>query len=170
MTRDVAARFNHKMGETFVLPQDKIQEDTKLIPGTDGEKMSKSRNNFINIFLPEKELKKQVMAILSDSKGLEEPKDPDTCHIFALYNLLASEEETNVMRANYIAGNYGYGHAKIALFELILRKFESQRRIYDELMTDKSKIDDALKIGSEKARLVAKNVLNRVREKIGFKV
>ena len=168
MTRDVAARFNHKMGETFVLPQDKIQEDTKLIPGIDGEKMSKSRNNFINIFLPEKELKKQVMAILSDSKGLEEPKDPDTCHIFALYNLLASEQEINEMRANYVAGNYGYGHAKIALFELILRKFENQRRIYNELMADKTKIDAALKIGAEKARLVAQGVLNRVREKIGY--
>jgi len=108
------------------------------------------------------------MAILSDSKGLEEPKDPDTCHIFALYNLLASEQEINEMRANYVAGNYGYGHAKIALFELILRKFENQRRIYNELMADKTKIDAALKIGAEKARLVAQGVLNRVREKIGY--
>ena len=169
MTRDVAARFNHKMGETFVLPQDKIQEDTKLIPGIDGEKMSKSRNNFINIFLHEKELKKQVMSILSDSKGLDDPKDPDTCHIFALYQLLASSEETENMRKHYISGGFGYGHAKIALYELILSKFEKQRSIYNSLMADTKKIDEILEIGAVKARKVAKEVLTRVRTKIGLK-
>lgn len=169
MTRDVASRFNHKMGETFVLPQDKIQEDTKLIPGTDGEKMSKSRGNIINIFLPEKQLKKQIMSIQSDSKGLEEIKDPETCHIFALYRLLASEEETQKMRENYLAGGYGYGHAKIALLDLILEKFKGQREIYADLMQNKNKIDDALEIGAEKARKVAQEVLKRVREKVGFK-
>ena len=169
MTRDVASRFNHKMGETFVLPQDKIQEDTKLIPGTDGEKMSKSRGNIINIFLPEKQLKKQIMSIQSDSKGLEEVKDPETCHIYALYRLLANEEETQKMRANYLAGGYGYGHAKIALLDLILEKFKEQREIYADLMQNKNKIDDALEIGAEKARKVAQEVLKRVREKVGFK-
>jgi tryptophanyl-tRNA synthetase len=168
MTRDVAARFNHKMGETFVLPQDKIQEDTMLIPGTDGEKMSKSRGNFINIFLPEKELKKQVMSIVSDSKELEDPKDPETCHIFALYRLLASESEIEVMKANYIAGGYGYGHAKIALYDLILTKFKNEREVYNSLMADTSKIDEALALGAEKAKKVARKVLDRVREKIGF--
>lgn len=168
MTRDVAARFNHKMGETFVLPQDKIQEDTMLIPGTDGEKMSKSRNNFINIFLPEKELKKQVMSIVSDSKELEDKKDPDTCHIFAIYKLLASEAEINEMRINYEAGGYGYGHAKMALYDLILNKFEHQRAKYNELMADKSKIDEALALGAQKAKIVAQDVLKRVRSKIGF--
>lgn len=170
MTRDVASRFNHKMGETFVLPQDKIQEDTKLIPGTDGEKMSKSRGNIINIFLPEKQLKKQIMSIQSDSKGLEEVKDPETCHIFALYRLLASEEDTQTMRENYLGGGYGYGHAKIALFDLILEKFKRQREIYTDLMENKYKIDAVLDIGAEKARKVAKEVLIRVREKIGFKI
>ncbi len=168
MTRDVAARFNHKMGETFVLPQDKIQEDTMLIPGTDGEKMSKSRNNFINLFLPEKELKKQILSIVSDSKDLEDSKDPDTCHIFALYKLLASEREIATMRENYIKGGYGYGHAKIALYELILSKFEKERNKYNELMADKTQIDAALAIGAEKARKVAQEVLKRVRKSIGF--
>ena len=168
MTRDVASRFNNKMGETFVLPQDKIQKDSQLVPGTDGEKMSKSRNNFITIFLPEKELKKQVMSIVSDSKGLEESKDPDSCNIFAIYKLLASEKEIENMRANYIAGNYGYGHAKLALYELILIKFERERKIYSELMANPAKIDEILAIGAEKARAVAKGVLQRVRSKIGY--
>jgi len=168
MTRDVAARFNHKMGETFVLPQDKIQQDTQLIPGTDGEKMSKSRDNFITIFLPEKELKKQVMSIVSDSKGLEESKDSDTCNIFALYKLIASDDKISEMRNNYISGGYGYGHAKIALFELILEKFKKEREIYTELMANPAKIDEILAIGAQKARTVAQGVLERVRSKIGY--
>jgi len=168
MTRDVAARFNHKMGETFVIPQDKIQQDTQLIPGTDGEKMSKSRDNFITIFLPEKELKKQVMSIVSDSKGLEESKDPDTCNIFALYKLIASDDKISEMRNNYISGGYGYGHAKIALFELILEKFKQEREIYTELMANPAKIDEILAIGAQKARTVAQGVLERVRSKIGY--
>ncbi|MGC6432633.1 MAG: tryptophan--tRNA ligase [Crocinitomicaceae bacterium] len=169
MTRDVASRFNHKMGETFVLPQEKIQENTMLIPGVDGEKMSKSRNNFINIFLPNKQLKKQVMSIVSDSKALEDPKDPETCHIFALYKLLASPEQVAEMDANYRAGGYGYGHAKTALYELILSRFEKERKHYDELMADHSKIDEILKIGADKARKVAREVLIRVRSKVGLK-
>jgi tryptophanyl-tRNA synthetase len=112
MTRDVAARFNTKMGETFVLPVEEIHEDNKLIPGTDGEKMSKSRNNTINIFLPEKQLRKQVMSIETDSKALEEPKDPTTCNVFALYQLIASQEQIQLMTTNYLQGGYGYGHAK----------------------------------------------------------
>jgi tryptophanyl-tRNA synthetase len=168
MTRDVASRFNHKMGETFVLPQDKIQEDTKLIPGTDGEKMSKSRGNFINIFLPEKELKKQIFSIISDSKELDDPKDPETCHIFAIYKLLASASEIELMKVNYLAGGYGYGHAKIALYDLILTKFKTERAIYNSLMADTSKIDEALALGAVKAKKVAHEVLNRVRKKIGF--
>ncbi len=168
MTRDVASRFNNKMGETFVLPQDKIQKDSKLVPGTDGEKMSKSRNNFITIFLPEKELKKQVMSIISDSKELEEPKDPDTCNVFALYKLIASDSEIETMKTNYISGGYGYGHAKLALYELILSKFENERKIYSELMANPKKIDEILAVGAEKARIIAQNVLARVRSKIGY--
>lgn len=168
ITRDVATKFNLKFGETFVLPDAKINEATKIVPGTDGEKMSKSRNNTINIFLPEKQLKKQVMSIVTDSKGLEEPKDPDTCHIFRLYELLASPEEIETMRANYLGGNYGYGHAKTALLELILTKFASEREKYQALMEDQSQIDKALEMGASKARLIARETLKRVREKVGY--
>ena len=168
MTRDVAARFNTKMGETFVLPAEKIQEDHMLIPGTDGEKMSKSRNNTINIFLPEKQLRKQVMSIETDSKALEEPKDPATCHVFALYKLLASDNELSEMTRNYLQGGYGYGHAKQALFELILVRFEKERAKFDYLMNNKNEIDEVLKQGATKAEKVASEVLNRVRLKLGL--
>lgn len=168
ITRDVATKFNLKMGETLVLPEARIDENTKIVPGTDGEKMSKSRGNTINIFLPEKELKKQVMSILTDSKGLEEPKDPDTCNIFRLYELLASKAEIETMRANYLAGGFGYGHAKNALLELILNKFSTERQKYNELMADKSQIDKALETGASKARAIARETLKRVRGKIGY--
>jgi tryptophanyl-tRNA synthetase len=168
MTRDVANRFNLAYGETLVLPEDQIREDTMLIPGTDGEKMSKSRGNYIDIFLPEKQLRKQIMSIVSDSTPLEEPKNPDTCHTFALYKLLASTEQVAEMRSNYVNGGYGFGHAKQALFELILNKFEKQRLRFDELMANPSEIDAALQIGAEKARHVASGVLKRVRTKVGY--
>lgn len=168
ITRDVASRFNAKMGETFVLPQDKLREDTKLVPGTDGEKMSKSRNNFINIFLPEKQLRKQVMSIISDSLELEDPKNPDTCNIFQLYKLLADEAQQAEMREKYIAGGYGYGHAKQALYELILVKFAKEREIYDDYMANPAKIDAVLKMGAEKARIIANGVLQRTRQKLGY--
>lgn len=168
ITRDAAVKFNLQMGETFVLPDARIDDTTKIIPGTDGEKMSKSRNNFINVFLPEKQLKKQVMSIVTDSKGLEEPKDPETCHIFRLYELLASPAETETMRANYLGGGYGYGHAKNSLLELILNKFSTERQKYNELMEDKSQIDKALEIGASKARSIAGETLKRVRNRIGY--
>jgi tryptophanyl-tRNA synthetase len=170
MTRDVASRFNTKMGETFVLPAEKIQEDHMLIPGTDGEKMSKSRNNTINIFLPEKQLRKQVMSIETDSKALEDPKDPTTCHVFALYKLLANENELAEMTQSYMKGGYGYGHAKQALFELILVRFEKERAKFDYLMNNKNEIDEVLKLGAAKAEKVAKTVLNRVRLKLGLTI
>lgn len=168
IARDVAARFNHQMGETFVLPESKMESDTMYVLGTDGLKMSKSRNNFINIFLPDKQLKKQVMSILTDSKELEEPKDPDTCHIFAIYKLLASSEQIADMRKKYIAGGFGYGHAKTALYDLIITKYAKQREYYNYLMDHKDEIDKALIIGAEKALIVAKTVLKRVREKVGY--
>ena len=168
MTRDVANRFNLAYGDTLVLPEEQIREDTMLIPGTDGEKMSKSRGNYIDIFLPEKQLRKQIMSIVSDSTPLEEPKNPDTCHTFALYQLLASEAEVQAMRENYLRGNYGFGHAKQALFELILSKFEKQRLRFDELMANPSEIDAALQIGAQKAQSVANAVLKRVRTKVGY--
>ena len=131
ITRDVAARFNHQMGEVFVLPEAKIQEDTMYIPGTDGQKMSKSRGNIINIFLDDKALRKQIMTIETDSTPLEEPKNPDTCNVFALYKLLASEEQIAIMRSNYLGGNYGYGHAKQAFFELLVERFKTEREKYN---------------------------------------
>lgn len=167
-TRDVADRFNHSMGETFVRPQSKNQEDSKLIPGTDGEKMSKSRNNFIDIFLPEKLLKKQIMSIVTDAKGLEEPKDPETCNVFKLYELLADTEQIATMKSNYLNGGFGYGHAKTALLELILTKFAANRERYNHLMENKDEIDAALKIGADKARTIAKETLKRVRSKVGY--
>ncbi len=168
MTRDVANRFNNIVGETLVAPEAKIQEHSKLVPGTDGEKMSKSRNNIINIFLPDKKLRKQIMSITTDSKGLEEPKDPDNDTIFALYKLLASDAQIVEMRANYEGGNYGYGHAKQALYELIIDQFITIRERYNHFMENKNEIDEALKIGAEKATIVAHEVLQRVRAKIGY--
>lgn len=168
MTRDVANRFNNVVGETLIPPEAKINEGTKLVPGTDGEKMSKSRNNFINIFLADKKLRKQVMGIQTDSTPLEEPKNPDTDNVFALYKLMASEEQIAAMRANYEGGNYGYGHAKQALYELIITKFSEERAKYNHYMNNLNEIDAALAIGAEKARKVAKGVLKRVRKKIGY--
>ena len=130
--------------------------------------MSKSRNNFINIFLPEKELRKQIMSIVTDSLGLEDPKDPETCNVFAIYKLLAEPVAIEEMRQNYLRGGYGYGHAKQALFELILDKFGKHRERYDHLMANRHEIDAALTIGAEKARPVAREVLKRVRNCVGY--
>jgi len=170
ITRDVASRFNHQMGETFVIPEASIQEDTKYVPGTNGGKMSKSANNIINIFLDDKLLRKQVMSIETDSTPLEEPKNTDTCKIFAIYKLLANEAQLQTMRKNYENENrdFGYGHAKQALFELITGKFKAEREKYTYYMSNLSEIDKALFQGAEKARLVANGVLERVREKLGF--
>ena len=140
MTRDIASAFNNKYGETFVLPEPLIDERVMVIPGVDGQKMSKSYNNFINIFLPEKELKKVVMSIVTDSTPLEEPKNPDTCNAFKLYQLLAGAEEVNKMRSNYLSGGYGYGHAKTALFELIMDKYKNERAAFINFMNDKAEL------------------------------
>jgi tryptophanyl-tRNA synthetase len=168
MTRDVAQRFHNKYGETFVLPEATVNESTMYIPGTDGQKMSKSKGNLIDIFAPEKELKKQVMGILSDSKSLEEPKDPLTDTTFTLYKCLAPQDEIEAMSANYLAGNYGYGHAKKALLELILQTFQEPREKYEYLHAHPQEVEDALQQGAEKARKTAQAVLQRVREKVGF--
>ena len=168
ITRDVASRFNHQMGETFVLPEGKTSEDTMLIPGTDGQKMSKSRNNFITIFVDDKALRKQIMGIQTDSTPLEDPKNPETCNCFALYKLLATPEQTEVMKANYLAGNYGYGHAKQELFELIVEKFKTEREKYNYYINNLEEVDKLLLEGAAKASAVANGVLKRVREKLGY--
>ena len=168
MTRDMAAAFNNKYGETFVLPEALIDERVMIIPGTDGQKMSKSYNNYINIFLPEAELKKVVSGIITDSTPLESPKNPDTCNAFKLYALLASEMDTKQMREKYLKGGYGYGHAKTALFELILNKFKNERAAFNNFMSEKTELEKKLLLGAEKARKVARPVLKRVREKLGY--
>ncbi len=170
ITRDVAARFNHQMGETFVLPEAKIQEETMYVPGTDGQKMSKSRGNIINIFLDDKALRKQIMSIETDSTPLEEPKNPDTCKIFAIYKLVATENQIATMKTNYANANrdFGYGHAKQALFELILEKFKTERERYNYYMNNLNEVEDLLQLGATKAQKVANEVLLRVRKKLGF--
>lgn len=169
MTRDMASALNNKCGEDLlVLPQVKVDESVMIIPGTDGQKMSKSYNNTINIFLPEKELKKNIMSIVTDATPLEEPKNPDTCNVFKLFSLLADENQKSEMRANYLKGGYGYGHAKTELLNLILTKFASPREKYNLYMSDKALLDQKLAIGAEKARKVAKETLRRVRSKLGY--
>lgn len=168
MTRDVANRMQAKIGDVFVLPEGKVQERTMLVPGTDGEKMSKSKDNIINIFLPDKKLRKQIMTIQTDSTPLEDPKDPDTCNVFALYRLLASPNEITQMRKNYLTGGYGYGHAKQALYEVILERFSEPRAKYEYYMTHLNELEAILRNGAAKATEVANGVLLRVREKLGY--
>jgi tryptophanyl-tRNA synthetase len=167
MTRDVATKFNIQHGDTFIIPEDATAEDTKLIPGTDGHKMSKSRNNLIDIFLPDKKLRKQIMSIVSNSEALEDPKDPDNCNIFSLYSIIASPDAVAEMRNNYEKGGYGYGHAKQALYELILDKFEKERARFQYLMQNQTELEEALALGAKKARKVAHAVIQRVRTKSG---
>lgn len=169
MTRDIASALNNKYGEELlVLPEVKVDESVMIIPGTDGQKMSKSYNNTINIFLPEKELKKVIMSIVTDATPLEEPKNPDTCNVFKIYALLADDNQKAAMHANYRKGGYGYGHAKTELLNLILTKFASPRDKYNLYMNDKALLDQKLAIGAEKARKVAKETLKRVRGKLGY--
>jgi len=169
MTRDIAEKFNNLYGDVFVLPQAKIDEQVMIVPGIDGQKMSKSYNNFINIFLPEKELKKVVMSIVTDNTPLEAAKNPDTCNVFALYRLMATKEQITAMRENYLRGGYGYGAAKTTLYELIMDKFQQQRESYSYYMNNRHELDERLLIGAEKARKIARATLNRVREKLGLR-
>jgi tryptophanyl-tRNA synthetase len=168
MARDIASTFNNRYGETFVIPEGLIDESVMTVPGTDGEKMSKSYGNIIDIFAPDKDLKKTVKSIISDSKTLEEPKNPDADTTFKLYALLASDQETAAMRQQYLQGNYGYGHAKQALYELILLKFAKERELFNYYMENLPEIDARLKAGADKARAIGAGTLNRVREKIGL--
>ena len=170
MTRDIAKSFNHHYGEeVFVIPEAKIDRNVMTIPGTDGQKMSKSYGNTIDIFQSDKKLRKNIMRIQTDSTPLEEPKNPDTCHVFSLYNLLATEQEAKAMRANYTGGNYGYGDAKQALFELVVNKYADQRKRYNELIANPQALEKALQTGEAKARDIGLGVLNRVRKVVGFR-
>lgn len=168
MTRDIANAVNHQYGDVFVIPEAVIDEEVMIIPGVDGQKMSKSYNNFIDIFLPEKQLRKQVMKIVTDAKSLEEAKDPEDSIIVDLYSFLANDEQLASMKASFLAGNYGYGHAKQALFELIMDRFANERAEHVRLMADVKVIDEVLLKGAEKAKVVANNTLTRVRSKLGY--
>lgn len=169
MTRDIAGAVNNRLGaDILVLPDALIRQEVMTVPGTDGQKMSKSYGNIIDVFAPQKELKKQVMSIVTDSLPLEAPKNPDTCHVFALYSLLADADQIAAMRSNYLNGNYGYGHAKLALLALILELFEEARARFDALLKHPEEIEKALQQGADKARAVGQNTLKRLREALGF--
>jgi tryptophanyl-tRNA synthetase len=169
ITRDIASAFNNKYGkDVFVLPQVKVDETVMIVPGTDGQKMSKSYNNFINIFLPEKDLLKVIKTIITDATPLEDPKNPDSCNVFKLFSLIASPDQIAEMRSNYVNGGYGYGHAKTALYELILSKYANERKRYNELMSNTSLLEKELEVGEMKARKIAQDKLKLVRSVLGF--
>ncbi|MDB2368752.1 tryptophan--tRNA ligase [Flavobacteriales bacterium] len=168
MTRDIAGSFNHSYGDTLVLPEAQIDKRVMTIPGTDGQKMSKSYNNFIDIFLPEKKLRKQIMGIVTDSTPLEDPKEWSSCNVFKLYQLLGSESQIAALKAKYEGGNFGYGHAKQALYELILERFTKERERFNHLMENTDEIESELLKGAEKAKVIAQSVLQRVRKKVGY--
>ena len=168
MARDIARGFNAIYGETFVVPEAKIEEQVMTVPGTDGQKMSKSYGNTIDIFLTDKELKKQVMSIITDSTPLEAPKNPDTDNVFAIYKLLASAEQISALRAKYLAGNFGYGHAKQELFELIVSKYKNEREAFNFYMSNLPELEKKLRQCEVKATEIAREVLGRVRTKLGY--
>lgn len=170
ITRDVASRFNNQMGETFVIPEAIIENNTMYVPGTDGQKMSKSRGNIVNVFLEEKALKKQIMSIETDSTPLEEPKNPNGCKIFDLYKLIASETQITTLQKKYENANkdFGYGHAKQELFELIVTQFKSEREKYNYYMNNWKEVDELLKQGATRASAIADVILKKVRHKLGF--
>ena len=168
MTRDIANSFNVQFGETLVIPEARIDDNLMTIPGTDGQKMSKSYGNIIDLFLDEKKLKKNIMGIITDSTPLEEPKDPDVCNVFNIYKTVANEDQIQQMRKNYTGGNYGYGHAKTALFELLKDTYAEERKSFDYYMKNEAELEQALRNGEAKAREIANSVLDRVRKNIGF--
>ena len=168
ITRDVAEKFNRQMGEVLTLPLAELQEDTKYVPGTDGRKMSKSIGNIINVFLPEKQLKKQVMSIETDSKSLEEPKDPESDKVCAIYALISTKEQTEAFRAKYLAGNFGYGHAKTELLNLILERFAKERELFNYYMENIPELETKLQEGAAKTKVVAQETMKKVRASLGF--
>lgn len=168
MARDIASTINNLYGEVFVVPESKIEEQVMTVPGTDGQKMSKSYGNIIDIFLPDKELKKQVLSIITDSTSMEAPKNPDTDTVYAIYSLIATEAEKKAMRNKYLAGNYGYGHAKQELFELIIQRYAKEREAFTFYMSNLKELEKKLEQGEAKARVIAREVLDRVRKKLGF--
>jgi len=168
MTRDIAQKFNHLYGETFVVPEAKIDEQVMIVPGIDGQKMSKSYHNYIDIFENDKELLRVIKSIITDSLPLEAPKDPDTCNVYNIYKLIANPEQTMEMRNNYLNGGFGYGHAKQLLYELIVSKFAPAREEYQFLMSNPAALNHKLEKGEERARVYAQDTLSVVRQKLGY--
>ena len=168
VTRDLAIRFNNTFGEVFTIPEPFIRADVAVVPGVDGQKMSKSYNNTIEIFQEGKPLKKRVMKILTDSKELEEPKDPKTCNVFALYKLFATEDELAELAERYRAGGMGYGHAKTALLDKINEHFGPMREKRAELANDMDYVNDVLRQGAEKAQKLARETLDKARQAVGL--
>jgi tryptophanyl-tRNA synthetase len=169
MARDIASKINSEYKtDVFVLPEGLIDANVMIIPGIDGQKMSKSYNNFINIFLPEKELKKVVMSIETDSTPLEEPKDYETCNVFNLYKLIANTSQIEEMKKNYLRGGYGYGHAKLALYDLLLEKFDKPRNNYNQYLANPTLIEKQLMTGESKARKIAQEKMKFLRGILGF--
>lgn len=168
ITRDVAARFNNQMGETLVIPEPKLQEESKYVIGTDGEKMSKSKGNTIDIFLSDEKLKKQIMKIQTQSLSIEDKKNPNECNVYNIYSLIASKEKKEVLKTRYTTGGLGYGEAKEILFNEILERFQKERDLYNTYHSNKSKVESVLQDGAKKARKQAQIVLKRVRSKVGF--
>ena len=168
ITRNVANRFHNIFGNTFTLPVEHLQDEAKLVTGTDGAKMSKSKNNIIDIFAEEKVLKKQIMSIKTDSKGIEDAKDWRNCNLFKIYALLAKKNEIECMKKNYDLGGYGYGHAKNELFDLILKKYSVERDKFQHYISNPDEVEKILKAGATKANATANKVLNRVRKKLGY--
>ena len=168
ITRDIAKSFNHNYGDTFIIPESKIDKNVQTIPGTDGRKMSKTYQNTIDIFADEKSLKKQIMSIVTDSKGIEDKKNPESCNIFNIFKLIASEDEVKKMKKNYVEGGYGYGHAKTHLLNLILDLYREERKLYSELIKNPDHLYDILVKGEKKAMIIAEKVLRRVRSKLGY--
>jgi tryptophanyl-tRNA synthetase len=168
MTRDMAIKLNGIFGDTLVIPEELIMPEVAVVPGVDGQKMSKSYGNTIEMFLDYKTLKQKVMGIVTDSTPLEEPKDPDTNTIYLLYKLFASRDQAEQMRQKFLAGGYGYGHAKKELLEIIYEYFAEARKRRQELLADQSYVRDVLKDGANRAREKAKSVINRVRDNCGL--
>jgi tryptophanyl-tRNA synthetase len=168
ITRDIAEKFNATYGETFIIPETRVDSQVMTVPGIDGRKMSKSYNNYIDIFLPEKELKKVIQSIITDSTPLEEPKNPDTCNVYKIYSLIASEGEIKDIRTKYQAGGFGYGHAKAALLTKILEKYSVEREQFNYYINNLPELDRELKEGAAKASVIGLEVLSRVKTKIGY--
>ena len=168
ITRDLAIRFNHLFGEAFVIPEAIIQNDVATIPGLDGRKMSKSYGNVVPLMAPEKQFRKAIMKITTDSKTVEEPKEPETCNVFALYKCFSTESDQIELASRYRAGGMGYGEAKQLCFDALNAELSAPRENYLNIRKALPQLDGILESGRDKARNIARQVTERVRAKVGL--